>query len=292
MTKFGFVSFIGRPNVGKSTLFNTLVGEKLAIVSAKPQTTRNRITGILTTPEGQVVFWDLPGIHKAMGIMNRRMVAIALNGLNAIDLGLWVIDARRDSSVDDFLMGHIKSKKPKLILVINKVDLVRKDDLLPIIDLYSKSYTFLDIVPVSALKSTNIDVLKQVILKHLPVGEAMFPEDDLTDVPEKVIIAEMIREKIFQLTEKEIPYSTAVFVEQLNEKKNVLVIRSEIWVERDSQKAILIGRGGQMMKKIGSLARIDIEKLFGTKAFLELHVKVKDRWRETPSALDSLGIRS
>ena len=290
--KFGFVSFLGRPNVGKSTLFNALLGTKLAIVSSKPQTTRNRISGILTTEEGQMVFWDLPGIHKALGLMNKRMVSIALNAIDHVNLALWVINAQKDSLIDEFIMGHIKSKKPRLILVINKIDLVAKDELFPMVDRYSKAYDFLEIVPVSALKEDNIDDLKQSIMKHLPEGNPMFAEDDLTDVPERVLVAEMVREKVFQHTQEEIPYATAVQVLSFEEKPNLISIYAEIWVEKATQKGILIGKGGEMIKKIGSLARQDIEELLGKKCYLELNVKVKENWRDKPSFLDTLGIRA
>ncbi len=290
--KFGFVSFIGRPNVGKSTLFNALLGTKLAIVSPKPQTTRNRISGILTTEKGQAVFWDLPGIHKALGVMNRRMVSIALNAISNVNLALWVIDAERDHRVDDFVMGHLKSKKPPLILVMNKIDLIAKDKLYPMVDAYSKAYEFLEIVPVSALKKENIDDLRQSIFKHLPEGEAMFGEDDLTDLPERVLVAEMVREKIFQFTHEEIPYSTAVHVVTFEEKPKLVSIDAEIWVERNTQKGIIIGKGGEMIKRIGSLARKDIEALLGRKIYLELTVKVKENWRGKPAILDTLGIRA
>ena len=290
--KFGFVSLIGRPNVGKSTLFNTLLGTKLAIVSSKPQTTRNRITGILTTGESQVVFWDLPGIHKALGVMNKRMVSIALNAISNVDLAMWVLDAEKDQKVDNFIMGHIKSKKPPLILVINKIDKVAKDKLYPMVDAYSKAYDFLEVVPVSALKQENIDLLRTAIFKHLPEGDALFGSDDLTDVPERVLVSEMVREKIFQLTHEESPYATAVQVILFEEKPKIISIDAEIWVERNTQKGILIGKGGEMIKQIGSLARKDIEELLGKKTFLELTVKVKQNWRDKPSILDTLGIRA
>lgn len=290
--KFGYVSLLGRPNVGKSTLFNRLIGTKLAIVSPKPQTTRNRINGILTTPEGQIVFWDLPGIHKAFGTLNRRMVSIALNGLDAVDLGLWVIDATKDAKIDEFMMGHIKSKKPALILVINKIDLVRKNALYPMVDLYRQAYDFKEIVPVSALKDKSVEGLKKAILQHLPEGDPMFPEDSLTEVPERDLVAEIVREKVFRFTHEEIPYSTAVEILRFEEKRKLTSIQADIWVEKDSQKGIIIGKSGEMIKKIGSFARTDIEALLGTKVFLELNVKVKENWRDKPSALDQLGIRA
>jgi GTPase len=290
--KSGFVSLLGRPNVGKSTLFNHMVGTKLAIVSPKPQTTRNRISGIVTLPEGQIVFWDLPGIHKAFGELNKRMVAIALNALDSINLGLWVIDAKKDAKVDEFILGHIKSKKPPLILIINKIDLIAHDDLFPMVDTYRKAYDFKEIIPVSALKEKNLDDLLPSIMKHVPEGEPMFPEDSLTDVPERQLVAEIVREKVFLHTQEEIPYSTAVHVDSWEEKQNLISIQAEIWVEKESQKGILIGKRGEMIKKIGSLARIDIEKLLGCKTFLELSVKLKERWRDKPSLLDELGIRS
>jgi GTP-binding protein Era len=291
LSKFGYVSLLGRPNVGKSTLFNKLVGAKLAIVSPRPQTTRNRVSGIVTTDEGQVVFWDLPGIHKALGVMNRRMVSIALRALDSIHLGLLVIDANRDARIDEFIFGHIKSRKPPLILIINKIDLVKRDELYPMVDLYQKAYDFKEIIPVSALKEKQVDEILPAIFRHLPEGERVFPEDDLTDAPERLLVAEMVREKIFLLTKEEVPYSTAVVVESFEEKKNLISIQALIWVERESQKGILVGKGGEMIKKIGSLARTDIERLLGTKIFLELRVKLNERWREKPSALDTLGIQ-
>lgn len=289
--KFGFVSLLGRPNTGKSTLFNKLIGTKLAIVSPKPQTTRNRVTGILTLPEGQIVFWDLPGVHRAFGEMNRRMVSIALNALDSIQLGLWVIDASRDARIDEFIFGHIKSRKPPLILIINKIDLVDRDVLYPMVDVYRKAYDFKEIIPVSALKDKQLDDIVPAILKHLPEGDPVFAEDDLTDVPERMLAAEMVREKVFRLTKEEVPYSTAVIVESFQEVKNLISIQAVIWVEKESQKGILVGKKGEMIKKIGTQARIDIEKLLGHKVFLELRVKLNERWRDKPSALDTLGIQ-
>jgi len=290
--KFGFVSLLGRPNVGKSTLFNALVGTKLAIVSSKPQTTRNRISGIVTTETGQIVFWDLPGIHKAFGVMNKRMVSIALNAIDNVNLAVWVIDAQKNAAVDEFIMGHIKTKNPPLILAINKIDLIPKDDLFPMVDRYSKAYEFLEIVPVSALKNDNVDDLRNSILKHLPEGEPVFSPDDLTDIPERVLVAEMVREKIYKFTHQEIPYSTAVQVLTFEEKPKLISISAEIWVDKPNQKGILIGASGEMIKRIGTHARKDIEELLGNKCFLELNVKVKQGWREKPAILDTLGIRS
>jgi GTPase len=289
--KTGFVSIMGRPNVGKSTLFNRLIGTKLAIVSPKPQTTRNRISGILTIPEGQIVFWDLPGIHKAFGELNRRMVKIAINALESVDLALWVIDAKKDDKIDEFVFKQIQLRKLSVILIINKIDIIKKDLLYPMVDLYRQSYDFKEIIPISALKEKNMQNLIPAILKHLPEGEPFFPEDYLTDVPEKTLVSEIVREKIFLLAEQEVPYSTAVLVESFEEKKNLISIRADIWVEKESQKGILVGSGGSMIKKIGTLARIDIERLLGHKVFLDLRVKVKERWREKPSALDTLGIQ-
>lgn len=289
--KFGFVSLLGRPNTGKSTLFNKLIGTKLAIVSPKPQTTRNRVSGILTLPEGQIVFWDLPGVHRAFGEMNKRMVSIALNALDSIQLGLWVIDASRDARIDEFIFGHIKSRKPPLILIINKIDLVDRDVLYPMVDVYRKAYDFKEIIPVSALKDKQLDDIVPAILKHLPEGDPVFAEDDLTDVPERMLAAEMVREKVFRLTKEEVPYSTAVIVESFQEVKNLISIQAVIWVEKESQKGILVGKKGEMIKKIGTQARIDIEKLLGHKVFLELRVKLNERWRDKPSALDTLGIQ-
>ena len=288
--KSGFVSLFGRPNVGKSTLFNYLIGTKLAIVSPKPQTTRNRISGVFTSEEGQIVFWDLPGVHKAFGELNKRMVNIALNALDSMDLGLWLVDAKRDTRLDEFIFGHIKSRKPALILVINKIDLVDKDTLYPMVDHYRKAYDFKEIFPVSALKKQNLEGLMAAILRHLPEGDRVFPEDYLTDVPERILAAEIVREKVFLLTRQEIPYSAAVNVRTFQEKQNLVSITADIWVEKESQKGILVGKKGEMIKKIGTQARVDIEKLLGQKTFLELFVKVEEDWREKPSALDTLGI--
>ena len=293
--KFGTVSLIGRPNVGKSTLFNKLVGAKLAIVSPKPQTTRNRITGILTChgdSPGQIVFWDLPGIHKAIGVMNRRMVSIALQALDSVDLGIWVIDAKRESEIDSFVFKQIQSRKLRLILAINKIDLIQKDLLLPMIDEYRKAYDFLEVVPVSALKERNLDALLKCILLHLPEGDPLFPEDTLTDIPERSLVAELVREKVFLLTREEVPYSTAVSIVSFEEKEKLVSIGADIWVEKDSQKGILVGHRGEMIKKIGTMARIDIERLLGHKVFLDLSVKVKEGWREKSAILDELGIRA
>jgi GTP-binding protein Era len=224
--------------------------------------------------------------------MNKRMVSIALNALDGVDLGLWVVDATKDQQIDQFMFGHIKRIKPQLLLIINKIDLVPKDQLYPMVDLYRKAYDFKELIPVSALKGDGVERIIPAIFKYLPEGEPAFAEDDLTDIPERQIVEEMIREKIYLLAQKEVPYSTAVHVEEFNEKGKLISIMADIWVEKESQKAILIGRGGEMIKKIGSMARGDIERLLGTKTFLDLRVKVKERWREKPSALDTLGIRS
>jgi GTPase len=220
------------------------------------------------------------------------MVAIALSGLDAVDLGLWVVDAKKDAGIDEFMMGHLKAKKPSLILVMNKIDLVKKNDLYPMVDLYRKAYDFKEIVPVSALKDRDMAELTSAILKHLPQGEPMFPDNSLTDIPERDLVAEMIREKVFQFTYEEVPYSTAVEILRFDEKSKIIKIYADIWVEKESQKGIVIGKGGEMIKKIGTLARADIEALLGSKVFLELNVKVKENWRDKPSALDQLGIRA
>jgi GTPase len=211
--------------------------------------------------------------------------------LHSMDIGLWLVDAKRDADLDEFIFGHVKARKPPLILVINKIDLISKDTLYPMVDHYRKAYDFKEIFPISALKKQNLDDLVPTILKHLPDGERMFPEDYLTDVPERLLVSELIREKVFLYTRQEIPYSVAVHVETFQEKKNLISISADIWVEKESQKGILVGKNGEMIKKIGTQARTDIEKLLGMKVFLELFVKVRENWRDEPSALDTLGIR-
>ena len=290
--KSGFVTIIGRPNVGKSTLLNALVGEKIAIVTDKPQTTRNKITGIMSLPDAQVVFLDTPGIHKGRSLLNRYMVKVAKESCEAVDIVIFVVAANDKPGPDEEeTIAFLKELNAKVFLVINKVDLVKKDVLLPLIDGYVKQYDFTEVVPASSLTKDNIEELRGTVIKHLSPGPKYFPEDQLSEQPERFIAAEIIREKIFLMTKDEVPYSTAVMVEEMKEKEELVYIRADIYVEKDSQKGIIIGAKGAMLKKIGQAARRDIEYLLGTKAFLELWVKVKKDWREKPGALGEMGYR-
>ncbi len=288
--KSGFISIIGRPNVGKSTLLNALLGEKIAIISDKPQTTRNKILGIVNTPAAQMVFMDTPGIHKPMHRMNEIMVKTALTTYNEVDVILLLVEATEaPGGGDRFIIETLSKVKTPVFLLINKVDLIKKEALLPLIQEYSKLYEFAEIIPISALKN-DLAGLIEAILKRLPEGPQYFPDDQLTDQPERFIVSEIVREKIFELTKEEIPYSTAVMIEEMKEEPDITRIHAVILVERDSQKGILIGKGGGMLKQIGTLARQDAEKLLGTKIFLKLYVKVKKNWREDERMLRSIGI--
>jgi GTP-binding protein Era len=288
--KSGFISIIGRPNVGKSTLLNSLLGEKIAIISDKPQTTRNRILGIVSRPDAQLVFMDTPGIHKPMHKMNEVMVKTALQACNEVDVILMLVEAmEKPGGGDRFIIEKLVDVKTPVFLLINKTDLVKKEALLPLIGEFSRLYNFAELIPVSALKN-DLGGLIEAILKRLPQGPKYFPDDQLTDQPERFVVSEMIREKIFELTKEEIPYSTAVVIEDMKEKPDITHVTATIYVERDSQKGILIGKGGAMLKKIGTLARHDAEKLLGVKVFLQLLVKVKKGWREDEHSLRNFGI--
>jgi GTP-binding protein Era len=286
----GFISIIGRPNVGKSTLLNALLGEKIAIISDKPQTTRNRILGIVNQPDAQMVFMDTPGIHKPMHKMNEFMVKTALATYNEVDVILMLVEAtEQPGGGDKFIIETLSDVKTPVFLLINKVDLVKKDALLPLMQEYSKLRNFAEIIPVSALRN-DLGGLLDAILKRLPQGPKYFPDDQLTDQPERFIVSELIREKVFALTKEEIPYSTAVVIEEMKEEPEITRITAVIYVERDSQKGILIGKGGGMLKQIGTLARQEAEKLLGAKIFLQLWVKVKKGWREDEHMLKNIGI--
>ncbi len=286
----GFISIIGRPNVGKSTLLNTLLGEKIAIISNKPQTTRNRILGVVNQPAAQFVFMDTPGIHKPMHKMNEVMVRTALQTYKEVDVILMLVEAgERPGGGDRFIIETLSEVKTPVFLLINKVDLVNKEALLPLIREYGTLYAFAEIIPVSAIKN-DLGGLVETILKRLPRGPKYFPDDQLTDQPERFIVSELVREKVFELTKEEVPYSTAVVIEEMKEESKITHIHAVIYVERDSQKGILIGKGGVMLKQIGTLARRDAEKLLGTKIFLKLLVKVKMGWREDDRMLKNFGI--
>lgn len=286
----GFVSIIGRPNVGKSTLLNSIIGEKIVITSDKPQTTRNRIQGIHNIPAGQIVFIDTPGIHSGRSRLNKSMDEVARSSISGVDLLMLVVEAT--SAADSAFINDVLAKvKIPVVLVINKIDLLSDKNLVlgKIAD-WAGLFPFKEIVPISAGRNDGVEHLVSVVSSYLPEGPAMFPEDILTDMPEKFIVAEMIREKVFRLTRDEIPYSTAVVVESFVERPNgVIAISAAIMIERDTQKGIIIGAKGEMLKKIGSQARQDIERLLDTRIFLELFVKVVENWSERPSKLRELG---
>jgi GTP-binding protein Era len=288
--KSGFIAIIGRPNVGKSTLMNCLLGEKISIISDKPQTTRNRIRGILTLPEAQLVFLDTPGIHKPLHKMNEIMVQTALGTYGEVDVIMLLVEAtERPGAGDKFIIETLARIKTPVFLVINKVDLIAKERLLPLMQELSGLYPFAEIIPVSALKK-DLGGLVDALLKRMPQGPKYFPDDQLTDQPERFVVTEIIREKIFELTKEEIPYSTAVVIEQMKEEPSLTSIHAMIYVERDSQKGIVIGKNGALLKEIGTRARLDAEKLLGVKVFLQLWVKVKKGWRDDDHMLRNVGI--
>ena len=289
--KSGFVAVVGRPNVGKSTLLNQIIGQKIAIVSDTPQTTRNRILGILTLPDAQILFLDTPGIHKPQHKLGEYMVNSARSALREVDLILFVSDVTESVGPGErFILDMLKQEQTPVILVLNKVDLVAKDKLLPIISQYSAFRDFAAIVPVSALAGSNVDRLLSVIKDLLPEGPQYYPEDEVTDHPERVVAAEFIREKIFRLTREEIPHSTAVEVEEMKTRPNGDVfLRATIYVERESQKGIIIGAKGAMLKEIGQQARLDMENIFGSRFFVDLWVKVKNDWRNKEGSLRMFG---
>jgi GTP-binding protein Era len=293
--KTGFVSFIGRPNAGKSTLLNRLVGTKLAIVSDKPQTTRTRILGVRNYPDAQVVFLDTPGIHRPLHRMNVRMVDTAVDTIREVDVLCLVVDVTEPVGKGDrFVLDLVKDAKAPVFLILNKIDLIKKVRLLPLMQQYSEIGTFAEIVPVSAGTGDNVDRLERAIIDRLPEGEALYPADYLTDQPERFFAAEIVREKLLQFTHAEIPFSSAVVVDKFEEPENpkaLLKLYCTIVVDRESQKPIVVGRGGDMIKRIGIAAREDLEKFFDTKVFLDLHVRVKSEWREDEHVLDDIGLK-
>jgi len=290
----GYAAFVGRPNAGKSTLLNRLVGEKIAAVSNKPQTTRYKIQGIVNRDDGQIVFVDTPGVHKPGYLLNRRMMAAVHDAVLSVDLLVLMRDASVSTGNGDrFVLEIIKNAAKPTILVLNKIDKLKdKAALLPLIEDYSNEYDFVEIVPVSALRGEAVEHLLDQIVKHLPVGESVFGEDEMTDQPVRSIVAEMVREKILATTGEEIPYVTAVVTEVFDETDpGMLRIFCAIYVERSSQKKIIIGKMGSRIKDIGTKARLDIEKLVGTKVYLKLFVKVVEDWRNLEGRLDEIGIR-
>ena len=295
----GFVCILGRPNAGKSTLLNALVGEKLAIISPKPQTTRNRIQGVIHIPKkkgkggGQIVLIDTPGVHKPDSSLGRKMMVEVREALEGCDLVLVIMDvARKLDPRDEFALELVRRTGAKAFLILNKVDLIReKSKLLPIIEEYRRLYDFAEVIPISALKRKGLEVLLDGILAALPAGPAYFPEDQVTDQPARFMAAEIIREQLLLNTSQEIPYSTTVIVENFEEGKRLTRIGATVYCERDSQKGILVGKGGQMLKKIGTSARIQIERMLGTKVFLELYVKAEPGWRDSRQFVDELDWR-
>ena len=293
--KSGFVSIIGRPNVGKSTLLNTIIGEKITIVSDKPQTTRTKILGVKNLPGVQIVFMDTPGIHKPKHKLNEYMVKTALSTFDEVDILLFMIEAGEPSGPGDrYILEMLTRVTKPVFLLINKIDSLPKNMVLQQIEEYRHLYPFKEIFPVSALCGDNINRLLDSIIQELPEGPQYFPEDIATDQPMRFIVSEIIREKIFQLTYQEIPYSIAVGIEDFKEAedRNLVVIRGIIFVERDSQKGIIIGKGGAMLKKVGQLAREEIEAIMGIKVFLELWVKVKEKWQSDDQVLKMLGYKA
>jgi GTP-binding protein Era len=290
----GFVAMVGRPNVGKSTLVNRLVGQKVAIVSDKPQTTRNRILAVVNRkeePAGQVVLLDTPGIHKPMHRMNERMVQAAVKSLGQVELAVWLTDVTEAYGPGDrYVRDVLKRAGKPVILGINKIDTVSKIKILPVIEQYRRLLDFAEVVPVSALTGENADVLLSCILSHLPPGEKLYPDDFLTDQPERFFVAEMIREQILRLTREEIPYATGVMIDSFTEEPELVRIEASILVERETQKGIVIGRGGAMLKAIGTEARKEIEAFLDAKVFLGLFVRVREKWRDNPRLLDEMGM--
>jgi len=294
----GFVSIIGRPNAGKSTLLNALVGEKVAIVTHKPQTTRNRIQGIVNTKNkkgkivGQVIFIDTPGVHKPDSPLSRRMMQEVYEALEGRDLVLLIVDVtQRFGAGDQFVLGLLKKVDSPAFLLLNKIDLIDKRKLLAIIAEYSQRYDFKEVIPISATKKDGLKLLLEAVVNALPVGPRYFPEDQITDQPERFLVSEIIREKVLIVAAQEVPYATAVVVEQFEEGEKLVRIAATIYCEREGQKAILIGQRGAMLKKIGTSARLDIEKLLGTKVFLQLFVKIRENWRGSRAFLDDLDWR-
>jgi GTP-binding protein Era len=291
--KSGFAAIIGAPNVGKSTLLNTMIGEKVSITSSKPQTTRNRIAGVCHRKASQIVFLDTPGIHKSKKTLNTKMVEVAIGAISDVDLILFVIDAAHPEPASEQLILEqlIKGKKPPVILAINKIDLVKKPKLLHLIEKWSANYPFEEIIPVSALESIQISELLLAMENRLPSGPPYFPEDMITDMPERFIASEMIREKVFELTSQEIPFSSAVTIDSFKEdrKKKLVIIHATIHIERKSQKGIIIGKQGSMLRQIGEAARKDIERMVGTGVYLKLFVRIEKNWSKNARALRKLG---
>ncbi|MDD2554715.1 MAG: GTPase Era [Desulfotomaculaceae bacterium] len=291
--KSGFVTLFGRTNVGKSSLLNKIAGRKVAIMSDKPQTTRNKILFVFNREGSQVIFMDTPGIHKPKHRLGEQLVQVALQTLHEVDAILFLVEAGQPPGPgDNFIMRKFQGLKTPVLLVINKIDLVKREELLPLIEQYSKLYGFSEIIPVSALTGENLSSLLETLENYLPPGPKYYPDDMVTDRPETFIMAELVREKVLQLTSQEIPHSVAVVIEELEKRPNdVIAVRAVIYTERESQKGILIGKGGHVLKKVGQMAREELEGLLGSKIFLTLWVKVKPGWRNKEDQLWNFGYR-
>ncbi|HEY4550257.1 MAG TPA: GTPase Era [Bacillus sp. (in: firmicutes)] len=292
--KSGFISIIGRPNVGKSTFINRVIGQKIAIMSDKPQTTRNKVQGVLTTNNTQYIFIDTPGIHKPKHKLGDFMMKVAQNTLKEVDVILFMVNAEEGyGRGEEFILEKFQSVKTPIFLIINKIDRIHPDKLLTVIESYNEKFQFAEIIPISALDGNNIDRLLEVVRKYLPEGPLYYPADQVTDHPERFIITELIREKALQLTREEVPHSLAVVLEKMEKdpNKDMIHVMATIIVERDSQKGIVIGKQGKMLKEIGKRARLDIENLLGSKVFLEVWVKVQKDWRNKASQLRDYGFR-
>ncbi|WP_041282955.1 GTPase Era [Desulfofundulus kuznetsovii] len=289
--KSGFVAIIGRPNVGKSTLLNQLVGHKVAIMSDKPQTTRHKIHSIITRDDAQIIFLDTPGIHKPKHKLGEYMVEVALGALKEVDVILFLVEPQLPGPGDEYIIYQLREVTTPVILVINKIDLLEnKAELLPLIDVFRQKYNFAEIIPVSTLKPENLDRLVELVVSYLPYGPKYYPDNMITDRPEQFIMAELIREKVLHLTSQEVPHGVAVVVEEIEPRSDQLVyVRAVIYTEKESHKAILIGKGGRMLKEIGRLAREEMELLLGSKIYLDLWVKVKEDWRNQDLYLRNFG---
>ncbi len=294
----GYVALVGRPNTGKSTLLNRLIGQKIAIVSDKPQTTRISILGIKTTPKGQIIFIDNPGIHKPLHTLNKRMMSFVYSSLETADLVCLLVDAtQKYGHGDEFVLETLKRVSTPVFLLLNKVDIVRKDKLLLLIDSYKDLFPFREIIPVSALKGDNLDILEKLVHEALPVADKLYSDEEISDQSQRFLLAEIVREKLLSHVEEELPFVTAVLIESIERKEQkdrkkpgetraLTHIRASIFVERDTHRKIVIGRQGRLIKTVGIEARREIEKILGTKVYLDLHVKVRERWRDSKDVLD------
>jgi len=291
--KVGYVALIGRPNAGKSTLLNKILGEKVAIISDKPQTTRTSILGIKTTEKGQIIFLDNPGIHKPLHGLNKRMMNFVFSSLETSDLICLLIDTTlRFGHGDQFVLDSLKDIKTPVILLINKVDIIKKDKILPLIEKYNELYNFKEIIPISAIKGTNVDVLEEKIYENLPEAEKMYSDDEVSIQSQKFLLSEIIREKVLHHVREELPFVTATYIDNIEDRpedkdgRAVKYILARIFVEKDNQRKIIIGRHGSLIKTIGTEARKEIEYILDAKVYLDLQVRVKDRWRDSPNVLD------